>query len=106
MAAAGCIIRVKWIMGTEVQDKCNSLCGVRVHVVDKRKFIDRIRQVKSSHYYLYSAFINANCVKAALHQLDIKLGGFTSVLQYLDVFYSIPSDLDTVWIWVAMVTLE
>ncbi len=41
-------------------------------------------QVKSSHYYLYSAFNNANCVKAALHQLDIKLGGFTSALQYLD----------------------
>ncbi len=40
--------------------------------------------VKSSHYYLYSAFNNANCVKAALHQLDIKLGGFTSALQYLD----------------------
>ncbi len=40
-------------------------------------------QVKSSHYYLY-AFNNANCVKAALHQLDIKLGGFTSALQYLD----------------------
>ncbi len=39
--------------------------------------------VKSSHYYLY-AFNNANCVKAALHQLDIKLGGFTSALQYLD----------------------
>ncbi len=35
-------------------------------------------QVKSSHYYLYSAFNNANCVKADLHQLDIKLGGFTS----------------------------
>ncbi len=31
----------------------------------------------SSHYYLYDAFNNANCVKAALHQLDIKLGGFT-----------------------------
>ncbi len=31
----------------------------------------------SSHYYLYSAFNNAN-------QLDIKLGGFTSALQYLD----------------------
>ncbi len=41
-------------------------------------------QVKSSHYYLYSAFNNANCVNAALHQLDIKLGGFTSALQYLD----------------------
>ncbi len=40
--------------------------------------------VKSSHYYLYSAFNNANCVKAALHQLEIKLGGFTSALQYLD----------------------
>ncbi len=38
----------------------------------------------SSHYYLYSAFNDANCVKAALHQLDIKLGGFISVLQYLD----------------------
>ncbi len=23
--------------------------------------------MKSSHYYLYSAFNNANCVKAALH---------------------------------------
>ncbi len=32
----------------------------------------------------YSAFNNANCVKAALHQLDVKLGGFTSALQYLD----------------------
>ncbi len=41
-------------------------------------------QVKSSHYYLYSAFNNANCVKAALHQLDIKLGGFISALPYLD----------------------
>ncbi len=41
-------------------------------------------QVKSSHYYLYSAFNNANCVKAALHQLDIKLSGFVSALQYLD----------------------
>ncbi len=40
--------------------------------------------VKSSHYYLYSAFNNANCVKAALHQLDIKLGGFISALRYLD----------------------
>ncbi len=39
--------------------------------------------VKSSHYYLYSALKNANCVKTALHQLDIKLGGFTSALQYL-----------------------
>ncbi len=29
-------------------------------------------------------FNNANCVKAALYQLDIKLGGFTSALQYLD----------------------
>ncbi len=38
---------------------------------------------RSSHYYLYSAFNNANCVKAALHQLDIKLGGCTSALQYL-----------------------
>ncbi len=28
--------------------------------------------------------VHANCVKAALHQLDIKLGGFTSALQYLD----------------------
>ncbi len=37
-----------------------------------------------NHYYLYSAFKNANCVKEALHQLDIKLGGFTSALQYLD----------------------
>ncbi len=43
-----------------------------------------LRHVKSSHCYLYSAFNNANCVKAALHQLDIKLGGFTSALQYLD----------------------
>ncbi len=34
--------------------------------------------------YLYSAFNKANCVKAALHQLDIKLGGFISALQYLD----------------------
>ncbi len=33
---------------------------------------------KSSHYYLYSAFNNANCVKAALNQLDIKLGGYIS----------------------------
>ncbi len=41
-------------------------------------------QVKSSHYYLYSAFNNANFVKAALHQLDIKLGGFISALQYFD----------------------
>ncbi len=41
-------------------------------------------QVKSNHYYLYSAFNNANCVKAALHQLDIKLSGFISALQYLD----------------------
>ncbi len=41
-------------------------------------------QVKSSHYHLYSAFNDANCVKAALHQLDIKLGGFISALQYLD----------------------
>ncbi len=40
--------------------------------------------VKSSHYYLYSAFNNANCVKAVLHQLDLKLGGFISALQYLD----------------------
>ncbi len=40
--------------------------------------------VEPSHYYLYSAFNNANCVKAAVHQFDIKLGGFTSVLQYLD----------------------
>ncbi len=40
--------------------------------------------VKSSHYYLYSAFNNANCVKSALHQLDIKLGGSISALQYLD----------------------
>ncbi len=40
--------------------------------------------VKSSHYYLYITFNNANCVKAALHQLDIKLGGFISALQYLD----------------------
>ncbi len=38
---------------------------------------------KSSHYYLYSTFNDANCVKAALHQLDIKLSGFTSALQYL-----------------------
>ncbi len=30
------------------------------------------------------SFNNANCVKAALHQLDIKLGGFISALQYLD----------------------
>ncbi len=37
-----------------------------------------------SHYYLYSAFNNANCVKAALYKLDIKLGGFISDLQYLD----------------------
>ncbi len=29
-------------------------------------------------------FNNENCVKAALYQLDIKLGGFTSALQYLD----------------------
>ncbi len=43
-----------------------------------------LSQVKLSHYYLNSAFNNANCVKAALHQLDIKLGGFTSALQYLD----------------------
>ncbi len=40
--------------------------------------------VKSSHYYLYSAYNNANCFKAALHQLDIKLGGFVSALQYVD----------------------
>ncbi len=40
--------------------------------------------VKTSHYYMYSAFNNLNCVKAALHQLDIKLGGFTSALRYLD----------------------
>ncbi len=40
--------------------------------------------VNSSHYYLYSSCNNANCVKAALHQLDIKLGGFTSALPYLD----------------------
>ncbi len=40
--------------------------------------------VKSSHYYLYSTFNNAICLKAALHQLYIKLGGFTSALQYLD----------------------
>ncbi len=41
-------------------------------------------KVTSSHCYLYSTFNNANCVKAALHQLDINLGGFTSALQYLD----------------------
>ncbi len=41
-------------------------------------------QVKSSHFYLYSAFNNAHFVKTALHQLDLKLGGFTSALQYLD----------------------
>ncbi len=39
---------------------------------------------ESSHYYLYSAFYKANCVKTALHNLHIKLGGFTSALQYLD----------------------
>ncbi len=46
--------------------------------------VDKNTEVQSSHYYLHSAFNNANCVKAALHQLDIKLGGFTSALQYLD----------------------
>ncbi len=40
--------------------------------------------MKSRQYYLYSAFNNTNCVKAALHKLDIKLGGFASALQYLD----------------------
>ncbi len=25
-----CVIRVKWIVGTEVQCKCDSLCSVRV----------------------------------------------------------------------------
>ncbi len=49
-----------------------------------RHWLCCMSQVKSSHYYLYSVFNNANCVKAALHQLDIKLGGFTSALQYLD----------------------
>ncbi len=33
----------------------------------------------SSHYYLYNAFNNSNCVKAALHQLDISW----VALQYL-----------------------
>ncbi len=40
--------------------------------------------VSSSHYYLFSAFNNANDVKAALHQPDIKLDVFISSLQYLD----------------------
>ncbi len=40
--------------------------------------------VKTSHYYMYSAFNNLNYVKAALHQLYIKLGGFTSALRYLE----------------------
>ncbi len=43
-----------------------------------------IAQVKSLLFVAYSTFNNANCVKAALHQLDIKLGGFISTLQYLD----------------------
>ncbi len=55
------------------------LAGDEVHSLDGNDI-----KVKSSHYYLYSAFNDANCVKAALHQLDIKLGGFTSALQYLD----------------------
>ncbi len=40
---------VQWIVGTEVQCKCNSLCSVRVNmmegrplVVNEQKFIDRI----------------------------------------------------------------
>ncbi len=40
--------------------------------------------VMLSHYDLYSALNNANCVKAALHQRYIKLGGFISALHYLD----------------------
>ncbi len=51
--------------------------------------------VKSSHYYLYNAFNNANCVEAALHQLDIKLGGLTSALQYLAGEILCDSPLDT-----------
>ncbi len=50
----------------------------------KKKKSDQSRQVTT----LYSAFNNANCVKAALHQLDIELGGFISAvylyLQYVD----------------------
>ncbi len=33
-----------------------------------------------SHYDLYSAFNNANCVKAALHQHDINQGGFFNLV--------------------------
>ncbi len=65
-------------------------CAAQYDYLMNRKFSSKEQnlvnrsQVKSSHYYLYSAFNNANCVRAALHQLDIKLGGFTSALQYLD----------------------
>ncbi len=57
---------------------------VGFHPLIRGVYFSNEGQVKSSHYYLYNAFNNANCVKAALHQLDIKPGGFISALQYLD----------------------
>ncbi len=56
-----------------------------------------VTYVKSSHYYLYSAFNNANCVKAALHQLDIKLDVLTSSLQYLDGEIVCPNSVILLW---------
>ncbi len=53
-------------------------------IADEHDHFTPLEEMSSNRYYLYSTFNNANCVKAALHQLDIKLGGFTSALHYLD----------------------
>ncbi len=57
---------------------------VRMWNVQYNHTVSHSSKMTSQVTYLYSAFNNANCVKAALHQLDIKKGGFTSALQYLD----------------------
>ncbi len=39
LATAVCVIRVKWIVGTEVQCKCNSLCSVRVNMMEGQTLV-------------------------------------------------------------------
>ncbi len=60
-------------------------CSICRKYINKYIYICVCVCVKSLLFaIIICTFNNANCVKAALHQLDIKLGGFISALQYLD----------------------